>query len=524
MNYLEESIAIVLQQLKSGLAATTWKNRCGHFNQLKRLACSLGINKPCQKLYDVFVEKGNESKKQKTIRIHCIKLLDRITGSNAKDKNGKFYNEKLMPNKEETQKYFSNLQFPLLDKVSIDHLIVKAEIEMEYLNHTKSTIGQYRHSWMDIRQYFYKNDFITYDKELLQHYIQEIGILRKNGSMKEWKWKINRKAAYTLMEVAGTGTFHWGLIMPGLRSVNLEIETIRNHYLSSLKQRNLSKSTLYLHDYVFRKLFIFLCLEKQEELFLLSPKSVQSVIIKFASICNKRSMATILPILRLILKSLHTSRFIDKDLSGIVMSNFIQKGSVASYLSQESKAILLQRINHESKRTKAIILLALKLGLRDSDICNLTFQEFDWHNDKVRLIQKKTGEPLVLPLLPEIGNAVMDYILHERPKRDDEYPYIFLRKQAPFNKITTAYHFCSKLLRKLEIKPENNEVYGVHVFRYTLVHDLLAAKIPHQIITDILGHVSKESDKPYLSMEESMLRMCALDFAIIGKISWERGI
>lgn len=202
------------------------------------------------------------------------------------------------------------------------------------------------------------------------------------------------------------------------------------------------------------------------------------------------------------------------------MGCFTQRGSVAAYISEKDQAKLIEQINKESKRTKAVILLAMKLGLRDCDISNLTFQEVDWLNDKIRLLQEKTGNPLVLPLLPDVGNALMDYILDERPKRDDKYPYIFLRKQAPYNKLVSVYQSCSKLLKRLEVEPVNGTAKGVHIFRYTLVHRLLAAKTPHQVITNVLGHVSKESDKPYLSMEESMLRLCALDLSVIGRVSW----
>ena len=130
----------------------------------------------------------------------------------------------------------------------------------------------------------------------------------------------------------------------------------------------------------------------------------------------------------------------------------------------------------------------------------------------------------MLPLLPVVGNALMDYILNERPKRSDQYPYIFLRKQAPYNKLTSIYPTCSKLLRRLGIKPVNGTATGTHLFRYSMVHRLLAAKVPHQVITDVLGHTSKEPDKPYLSMERSMLRMCALDLSVIGGVSWRGGV
>lgn len=234
-------------------------------------------------------------------------------------------------------------------------------------------------------------------------------------------------------------------------------------------------------------------------------------------------MAILLPILCSILKSLHKDGLIKNDLSGMVMGTFVQKGCVAAYIGQKDQAKLVAGLDNESKRTRAIVLLALRLGLRDCDICNLTFQEIDWQHDRIKLIQEKTGKPLVLPLRPDVGNALMDYILHERPKRDDHYPYIFLREQAPYNKLTTVYSTCSKLLTRMKIKPVNGTASGAHIFRYSMVHNLLVAKVPHQVITDTLGHTSKESDKPYLSMEESMLRMCALDLSVIGRVTWKGG-
>ena len=150
------------------------------------------------------------------------------------------------------------------------------------------------------------------------------------------------------------------------------------------------------------------------------------------------------------------------------MSGFVQRGSVAAYISEKNQTELVAQLDEESKRTKAIILLALRLGLRDCDICSLTFREIDWQHDKIRLVQKKTGEPLILPLLLDVGNALMDYILNERPKRDDHYHYIFLRKQAPYNKLSSVYPICSEIIDRMEIKPVNGTATGIHLFRYSV--------------------------------------------------------
>ncbi|AGL02402.1 tyrosine-type recombinase/integrase [Desulfoscipio gibsoniae] len=523
MTKLESTIKIVLDQLRPKLASETWESRRRYFNQMLQCAESLGITEPCAELYDAFIADDNGSPERRSLHIRCVKLVDELACTHAKDEHGILFNEPPMPCEAEVQEFFNGRKFPIAAGVRIDYLIVKAEIEINYLHLTVSTMGQYKHSWMDIRRYFYDAGISEYDEALMQSFIQRMNSLRSNGFMKEWKWKINRKAAYVLMEIADTGHFQWGLIKRDTDCGNLEIESIRSQYLKSLEQRNLSKATIGLHDYVFRKMTEFTEIDALKDLKSLAPETIQLAVTKFADICNRRSMATIIPILRSLLEFLYAIGLLRTNLSGIVMGVFVQKGSVAAYLSEKDQANLMSQLEKEPKRTKAIILLAMKLGLRDCDICSLTFQEIDWRKDRIRLNQKKTGVPLALPLLPDIGNALMDYILNERPKRTDHYPYIFLRKQAPYNKLSSVYSICSKLLERQKVKPVNGTAKGTHLFRYSMVHRLLAAKVPHQVITDVLGHVSKESDKPYISMEESMLRMCALDLSVIGRVSWRGG-
>ena len=521
MTKLETTIKTVLQQMKPHLADSTFESRQRYFSQMLRFANLHHITEPCQELYDGFIAAGHSSKERRSMHVRCVRLIDACSVTKAKDANGILFNEPSLPSKNKTLKYFQNTQYPIGKETCIDYLVVKAGIEMEHLKLSHSTEGQYQHAWMVIRRYFYDVGCTNYDRSVIQKFLLEIDSNREHGTMNEWKWKINRKASHVLVEVANTGCFQWGMLNRCMDSEDDEMRTGRQQYLESLRERNLTKSTVSLHDYVFRNAMEAASIKTLKELQALSPEKVQRMIIGFADKCNRRSMATILPILRGILDFLHSGKLVHNKLSGIVMSGFIQRKSNAQYISEKDEAKLVEQLNDETRRTKAMILLALRLGLRDCDLCKLTFQDIDWQRDKIRLKQKKTGEPLVLPLLADVGNALMDYILNERPRRDDQYPYIFLREQAPYQKLSSAYHICSRLIERMKIKPENGTASGIHLLRYTLVHKLLKAKVPHQVITNTLGHVSKESSKPYLSMEESMLRMCALDLSAIGKISWQ---
>jgi len=523
MTKLEGAIKEVQELQKNKLSYSTYEAQKCYFQQLLKTASMMCIEEPCQELYDTFAADDYGSKERRFHLNHCIKLVDKYTNTHAQRKDGTLYNEPTLPTIEETSVKLKNTSYPI-ESIDISFLIVKSELEMEYLCLKASTTGQYKHAWKDIYRYFFLHASTIYSESNILMYLDEITSSRNLGLMKEWKWKISRKAACVLIEVADTGHFQWSPIHRNFCYSDAELDDLHIQYLTSLKERNLSRSTISLYDYVFRNAFMISRINCLEKLKNLSIDKVQFIIKGFSSICNQRSLATILPILRGILEFFFEHGFTENPLSGVVMGAFVQKGNVAAYICQSDLEKLLKQLDQESRRTKAIVLLALRLGLRDCDICGLTFQDIDWKVDKICLFQKKTGEPLVLPLLFDVGNALMDYIINERPLRQDNYPYIFLRIQAPHNKLSTVYESCAKLIKASGVHPVNGTAIGVHLYRYSLVHRLLNAKVPHQVITDTLGHTSKESDKPYLSMEESMLRMCALDLSVIGKISWKEGV
>lgn len=62
-------------------------------------------------------------------------------------------------------------------------------------------------------------------------------------------------------------------------------------------------------------------------------------------------------------------------------------------------------------REKAIVSLALYTGIRGCDIANLKLTDIDWKKERVSFVQEKTGNPIVLPLLPHVGNSLFVLIL-----------------------------------------------------------------------------------------------------------------
>jgi integrase len=89
----------------------------------------------------------------------------------------------------------------------------------------------------------------------------------------------------------------------------------------------------------------------------------------------------------------------------------------------------IDRGNPSGKRDYAVVLLICRLGLRGVDVKRLEFADLDWPGNQVSVVQAKTGRRVVLPLLKDVGWAIIDYIRDGRPASD--CPQVFLRHTAP---------------------------------------------------------------------------------------------
>ena len=164
------------------------------------------------------------------------------------------------------------------------------------------------------------------------------------------------------------------------------------------------------------------------------------------------------------------------------------------------------------KRDYAIILLACRLGLRVSDIKKLTFDNFHWEDKQLVLIQSKTRTTVSLPLMQDVGWAVIDYLKYGRPHV--ESPYIFVRHLAPFLPFSEEDHLSQiivKYMRLAHIPVSPKKKVGMHSLRHTLASLLLENDTPLFTISNILGHVDANSTAVYLKVDITKLKECPLD-------------
>ena len=172
----------------------------------------------------------------------------------------------------------------------------------------------------------------------------------------------------------------------------------------------------------------------------------------------------------------------------------------------------IDRGSPKGRRDYAIILIACRLGLRCTDIKNLCLENFNWTEKKICFTQSKTGQPMELPLVPDVGWAVIDYLRYGRPKVDSSR--IFVRHMAPFLPFAEGDHL-DQLIRTYMVKahiPMRGKHRGMHSLRHTMASVLLEKDTPLPVISDIIGHLDTNSTAVYLKVDMERLAECPLDF------------
>lgn len=222
--------------------------------------------------------------------------------------------------------------------------------------------------------------------------------------------------------------------------------------------------------------------------------------------------------IRLFLRYLYIESVISEDLSvyiGTVKARYHQR--IPSVWTKREVLDLLNvfvRNNPNEKRDYAIVLIVARLGLRSCDVKKLKFEHFHWKENVIVFNQSKTGEPLSLPLLRDVGWAVIDYVQNARPKVENDY--IFLTHNAPYRELSEKNHLyrtLEKYMSRAHLPVAAKRKTGMHSLRHTLATTLLEQETALSDISNILGHVSVDSTDVYLKSDIERLRDCAINIS-----------
>jgi integrase/recombinase XerD len=165
------------------------------------------------------------------------------------------------------------------------------------------------------------------------------------------------------------------------------------------------------------------------------------------------------------------------------------------------------------KRDYAMILMTARLGLRISDLRQLELGDLDWRSKTITIVLEKTGRPLSLPLLDDVGWAIIDYVRDGRP--ETACRKVFVKHRHPFDAFGCASSIACRLSRhaaRAEIVFAPGEVCGMHSLRGALAVAMIGNATPIPVVSAVLGHASSDTTQSYyLRFDVERLRCCALD-------------
>lgn len=156
------------------------------------------------------------------------------------------------------------------------------------------------------------------------------------------------------------------------------------------------------------------------------------------------------------------------------------------------------------QRDHAIVLLLARLGLRAGDVCQLRIGDIDWKGATIAFTGKN-GRETRLPLTQEVGQAIVDYLQHERP--DAETDTVFVRKCAPFQAFScpaAVSNIVKKAMRRAGVACPGRG--AAHVLRHSVATSMLGQGASLQDIAAALRHQSIATTQIYSKVDVAALR------------------
>lgn len=295
--------------------------------------------------------------------------------------------------------------------------------------------------------------------------------------------------------------------------LNGPIGELVKQFLAHLVSRRLKPSTIHEREHYLSRFLISLCehgvmsIDQVDKFVILDY--LKSLDVRYPTVAHMTLTA-----IRTFLKYLFEQGIIKTDTSlSVPKDNYKKQAKLPSVFKTDEIQQMISTIDRSNacgKRNYAIVLLAARLGLRASDIAGMRFENLHWEQSTILLNQFKTGRELQLPLLSEVGEAIIDYLKYGRPLSEE--PYVFLLARSPFGRI----HSCSitNLVNTAFVASGVNvgrRHYGPHALRHSLASLLLEQSTVLPVITEVLGHENSGSTKYYLRVDLTSMKQCMLD-------------
>lgn len=159
------------------------------------------------------------------------------------------------------------------------------------------------------------------------------------------------------------------------------------------------------------------------------------------------------------------------------------------------------------RRDYAMLVLISRLGLRASEVVQLTLDDLDWTEGAIR-IRGPAQRVDRLPLPADVGAALVDYLRHGRPACASRN--VFIQIHAPRRALRGPSAVSCIVRRALKRSGIDSPTKGAHLLRHSLATQMLGGGASLGEIAEILRHRSPQTTTIYAKVDLMSLHTLAL--------------
>jgi site-specific recombinase XerD len=399
---------------------------------------------------------------------------------------------------------------------NIDVLIRQCLGHLGNLGYSDTCIGEHKRKWEDgILPYMKEKGLSLYSSDIGEQYLLSVTKSVAPSTARGRIRNIHILSDYLENESIAKRIVH--LVeypLPG------EIGKVSQVFLQSLNSLRRNELTVKEHRRMLSYFISCMALKSKTRVNEIEEQDVLAFI-SSAQYCKDKHYNT----MRLFCRFLYEQKYINNNLEYVLGRNGfpVREKLPSVYSSEEIRRIeaSVEQSSPVGKRDYAILLLASRLGLRASDICELKFSNIDWDENKIILAQHKTGRQIELPLLASIGEAIVDYLKYARPV--SELPEIFLTAIAPYRPMNHIglNGVIARIMQESGVDISQRK-FGPHSMRHSLASQLLKNGISLPVISETLGHENTQTTMEYLRIDVSNLIKCTHDVPIVNPNFYEQ--
>jgi len=214
--------------------------------------------------------------------------------------------------------------------------------------------------------------------------------------------------------------------------------------------------------------------------------------------------------LRTLLRFWYQTGILDHDLHSAIPPVASWHGTrLLPIVSPETVEVLYRSCDRTTtigQRDYAIVLLLARLGLRAIEVSRLALDDLDWRAGTL-VVRGKGGYTDSLPLPPDVGAAMADYLRNGRPQI--ALRALFLTVYAPVRGMTSAAvsEVVRQACRRSQLAP-----MGSHRLRHAFATTLLQQGAALPMIAQALRHRDLASTSVYAKVDRAALRTVAQDW------------